>query len=81
VPLVVVFGGCSGQSVQQESGVRYASDIEAFLQQDLANLPPKDGILFIGSSIFRQWAHLKEQAYVEFTAVIKPAIELVWFKK
>jgi lysophospholipase L1-like esterase len=61
VPLVVVFGGCSGQSVQQEPGVRYASDIEAFLQQDLANPPPKEGILFIGSSIFRQWAHLSEQ--------------------
>ena len=61
VPAVVLLGGCSGQSVQQEPGIRYASDIEAFLRQDLANPPPKEGILFIGSSIFRQWTYLKEQ--------------------
>lgn len=58
---VLVFGGCSQQSVRQEPGVRFASDIEAFLEEDLANPPPKEGILFIGSSIFRQWTHLKEQ--------------------
>jgi lysophospholipase L1-like esterase len=61
VPVVVVFGGCSQQSVQQEPGVRFGPAIEAFLQEDLANPPPKEGILFIGSSIFRQWTHLQEQ--------------------
>ena len=61
VPAVVVLGGCSQQTVQQETGVRYASAIEAFLQEDRTNPPPKEAILFIGSSIFRQWTNLKEQ--------------------
>jgi lysophospholipase L1-like esterase len=39
----------------------FAPEIEAFLKQDQVNPPPKGGILFIGSSIFRQWTHLKEQ--------------------
>jgi hypothetical protein len=41
--------------------VRFADQIEAFLSEDKTNPPPSDGILFIGSSIFRQWTHLKEQ--------------------
>jgi lysophospholipase L1-like esterase len=41
--------------------VRFADQIEAFLNEDKTNPPPSDGILFIGSSIFRQWTHLKEQ--------------------
>ena len=61
VPVVVVFGGFSQQSVQKETGVRYASAIEAFLQEDRINPPPEEAILFIGSSIFRQWTNLKEQ--------------------
>jgi lysophospholipase L1-like esterase len=39
----------------------FAGEIEAFLKQDQVHPPPKGGILFIGSSIFRQWTHLKEQ--------------------
>jgi hypothetical protein len=41
--------------------VRFVDQIEAFLNEDKTNPPPSDGILFIGSSIFRQWTHLKEQ--------------------
>ena len=41
--------------------IRFADQIEAFLKEDSVNPPPKKAILFIGSSIFRQWAHLKEQ--------------------
>jgi hypothetical protein len=40
---------------------RYAAAIQAFLEQDKADPPPKGGILFIGSSIFRQWKSLGEQ--------------------
>lgn len=40
---------------------RFAADIEAFLEQDKLNPPPKGAILFIGSSIFRQWKDLKDQ--------------------
>ena len=40
---------------------RYASDIDAFLKEDSIAPPPKHAILFIGSSIFRKWTHLREQ--------------------
>lgn len=40
---------------------RHAPAIAKFLEQDQKLAPPKDGILFIGSSIFRQWKNLSEQ--------------------
>ena len=47
-----------GQAAKPE---RFASAIAAFLEEDKVNAPPKGGILFIGSSIFRQWKNLGEQ--------------------
>lgn len=41
--------------------IEYANDIAAFVKADRENPPKKGGILFVGSSIFREWAHLKEQ--------------------
>ena len=43
------------------SPTRFAAAIEAFEQQDQTAPPPRNSILFIGSSIFRQWKNLKEQ--------------------
>ncbi len=40
---------------------RFATAIAAFLEQDKVSAPPRGGILFIGSSIFRQWKNLGEQ--------------------
>ena len=40
--------------------MRFADQIKAFLDQDRIAPPPKDAILFIGSSIFRQWTNVKE---------------------
>jgi hypothetical protein len=40
---------------------RYAEAIAAFLANDRVEPPPKEAILFVGSSIFRQWTTLKEQ--------------------
>jgi lysophospholipase L1-like esterase len=40
--------------------MRFADQIKAFLDQDRTAPPPKDAILFIGSSIFRQWTNVKE---------------------
>ena len=45
----------------QKNAPRFADAIEAFLKEDQTNPPPKQAILFIGSSIFRQWKNLKEQ--------------------
>jgi lysophospholipase L1-like esterase len=41
--------------------MRFADQIKAMLDGDRAAPPPQNAILFIGSSIFRQWAGLKEQ--------------------
>jgi hypothetical protein len=40
--------------------VRFANEIEAFLKEDKANPPPKNAMLFIGSSTFRLWTHVNE---------------------
>lgn len=36
-------------------------EIERFLEEDRKNPPPRGAILFIGSSIFREWSDLKAQ--------------------
>ena len=53
---------------------RFEKDIVAFEEADRTSPPPKGGILFVGSSIFRLWAALQEhdagilpQAPVELT--------------
>jgi len=39
----------------------FQSQIDAYLKEDQANPPPKGAILFVGSSIFRNWKDLKAQ--------------------
>lgn len=41
--------------------IRYEQDVKSFLDADRTAPPPRDGILFIGSSIFRQWEQLSDQ--------------------
>jgi len=41
--------------------VKYAADVQALLDLDRSTPPPPNGILFIGSSIFRQWEQLGTQ--------------------
>jgi hypothetical protein len=40
--------------------MRFADQIKAFQDQDKTAPPPQQAILFIGSSIFRQWTNVKE---------------------
>jgi hypothetical protein len=40
---------------------RFDAEIQRMLERDKTNPPPQQGILFIGSSIFRLWAGLSEQ--------------------
>ena len=47
-----------GQGAKPE---RFAAAIAAFEEQDKVAAPAKGGILFIGSSIFRQWTNVAEQ--------------------
>jgi hypothetical protein len=50
----VTAGAPAGQEI------RFADQIKAMLDADRTAPPPQNGILFIGSSIFRQWANVKE---------------------
>jgi lysophospholipase L1-like esterase len=40
---------------------RFEEAIQAFLAADVVQPPPKRAILFVGSSIFRQWSNVAEQ--------------------
>ncbi|MSO21555.1 MAG: hypothetical protein EXQ56_14095 [Acidobacteria bacterium] len=51
----------AAQESQTARPVGFADQIKAFLESDRTSPPPQQGILFIGSSIFRQWANLKDQ--------------------
>jgi hypothetical protein len=41
--------------------VKFEKDVQALLELDRTSPPPANGILFIGSSIFRQWEQLTTQ--------------------
>jgi len=47
--------------LQEASPTRFQPAIDAFLEEDKVNPPPRQAILFIGSSIFRGWESLEEQ--------------------
>lgn len=68
VLLVALLASCTTVQVKNAQEItasaptiRFAPEIEAFLKEDRINPPPQQAILFIGSSIFREWTHLKEQ--------------------
>lgn len=39
---------------------RFEKEIQAFVEADRAKAPVRDGILFVGSSIFREWTNVAE---------------------
>jgi lysophospholipase L1-like esterase len=53
--IAFLFHGCFGERETTKESVRYASAIEAFLKEDQTAPPEQGTILFVGSSIFRQW--------------------------
>lgn len=65
--LLAVVGSalCSSPAATQDAvpacEVRFAADIDRFVESDKASPPPSHGILFIGSSIFRLWTNVTEQ--------------------
>src|SRR6201986_4790483 len=44
-----------------QTGFPFADEIKAFKHQDSISFPPKDGILFIGSSSIRKWSDLEQR--------------------
>ncbi len=59
--LAVAPAQASAQGPQAAQRVGFAADIKAFLDSDRTAPPPQGAILFIGSSIFRQWTNVKDQ--------------------
>src|SRR5689334_19572237 len=56
-PVSIAVLGQEGAPRQADFGY----EIERFLEQDKVSPPPRGAILFIGSSIFREWADLEKQ--------------------
>jgi hypothetical protein len=52
----------SAPAAQAPAGqaIRHQAAIAAYVEQDRTAPPPQEGILFIGSSIFRQWTNVTE---------------------
>jgi len=50
-----------GAQVYAQQGFPFANEIAAFKHQDSIRFPPKDGILFIGSSSIRLWTDLEQR--------------------
>lgn len=48
---------------------RFASEIAAYEAADLKSPPPKDPVLFVGSSTFRMWGHQLEEDFTPLLAL------------
>ncbi len=46
---------------QETHDILYAEDVEEIIRSDRTIPPPEQGVLFIGSSIFREWTDLEKQ--------------------
>jgi len=63
---VLIFGFVAAANLSAQAGLfapnhRFQIDVDQMLARDKTNPPPRNGILFIGSSIFRFWTQLSEQ--------------------
>jgi lysophospholipase L1-like esterase len=58
--LVTVLAAAVAAQAPATQQVRFQEQITAFLDADRTNPPPQGGVLFIGSSIFRQWRNVQE---------------------
>lgn len=58
--LVLAFSAALFRVVATDRGPRFEDEIQAFIQADRAKPPVPGGILFVGSSIFREWTNVTE---------------------
>ena len=59
IQLIIAFLFCSGVISAQVPPAFY-EDIQAFKKQDKDSMPPKDAILFVGSSSFTKWTDVQD---------------------
>ena len=50
----------SGIIIAQDQRPAFWNDIEAFKKKDAASMPPKNAILFVGSSSFTRWTDVQQ---------------------
>lgn len=58
---LLIIGITLSTQVHAQRGFPFDNEIREFKQQDSISFPPKDGILFIGSSSIRKWADLSQR--------------------
>src|SRR5476651_1356730 len=58
---LLVLGFAAGNRINAQQGFPFANEIRAFKHQDSISFPPKNGILFIGSSSIRLWDDLEKR--------------------
>jgi hypothetical protein len=58
---IILFLVVIGKEVYAQQDFAFANEIRAFKHQDSLKFPPKNGILFIGSSSIRFWTDLEER--------------------
>jgi len=62
IKLLLLFLGIAiSTSLRAQTGFPFDNEIRAFKHQDSLKTPPKDGILFIGSSSIRKWTDLESR--------------------
>ena len=59
--LLLVFGLFIGLNAFSQTGFPFDNEIRTFKHEDSISFPPKDGILFIGSSSIRVWSDLEQR--------------------
>jgi len=60
--LIILFLALAvGENVHAQQGFPFDNEIRAFKHQDSISFPPKNGILFIGSSSIRKWTDLEQR--------------------
>ncbi|WP_295794545.1 GDSL-type esterase/lipase family protein [Mucilaginibacter sp.] len=52
---------CIGSQLHAQAGFPFDNEIRDFKHQDSLKFPPKNGILFIGSSSIRKWTDLEQR--------------------
>jgi lysophospholipase L1-like esterase len=58
--LLLILAGCT-INVHAQTGFPFDNEIREFKAQDSIQMPPKKGILFIGSSSIRKWTDLEQR--------------------
>lgn len=60
IKIIIAFLFTCNAIVAQDAKPAFYDDIQSFKKQDSINMPPKNAILFVGSSSFTKWTDVQE---------------------